>query len=158
LGLLRTAEREWAGLPRTGAAAQLLVSYARGVNDYLAQLRQSGHWPAKFSLTGVYPADWSPVDSLAIQGALTQQLDFTTTPLDNAILARSLGLARTASWFGQARPGQSAPFDSGPYRYQGVAPVSTSMTTAEPQTRPKSRAAKKHKPARRAPSGPATPS
>ncbi|HET7015965.1 MAG TPA: penicillin acylase family protein, partial [Streptosporangiaceae bacterium] len=56
LGLMRTAEREWAGLPKTGAAAQLLVSYARGVNDYLAQVRRSGHWPAKFSLADVYPS------------------------------------------------------------------------------------------------------
>jgi penicillin G amidase len=142
LGLLRTAEREWAELPKTGAAAQLLVSYAQGVNDYLAQVRRSGHWPAKFSLAGVYPADWTPVDSLAVQGALTQEFDFTTTPLDNAVLARSLGLARTATWFGSAPAGQAAPYDSGPYRYLGVAPVSPSMAAAGPPPRHTSRSAK----------------
>jgi penicillin G amidase len=164
LGLLRTAEREWAGLPRTGAAAQLLISYAQGVNDYLARVRRSGRWPAKFSLTGVYPADWTPVDSLAIQGALTQELDFTTTPLDNAVLARSLGLARTASWFAAAQPaqpgqpGQPAPYDPGPYRDQAVAPVLTSLTATAPPAKHKSRAArKKHKHDHPAPSGPGTP-
>lgn len=157
LGLMRTAEREWAGLPKTGAAAQLLVSYARGVNDYLAQVRRSGHWPAKFSLTGVYPADWTPVDSLAIQGALTQGLDFTTTPLDNAILARSLGLARTATWLADAPPGQAAPYDPGPYRYQGVAPVITSMTATAAPVKRKTGAAKKPGRARPAPSGTRTP-
>src|SRR6266568_4477930 len=39
LGLLRTARREWAAMPRTGLAATILTAYARGVNDYLAQLR-----------------------------------------------------------------------------------------------------------------------
>jgi penicillin G amidase len=136
LGLRRTAAREWAELPKTGAEAQLLTSYSQGVNDYLAQARRSGHWPAKFALTGVYPADWTPEDSLAIQGALAQELDFSTAPLDNALLARSLGLARTASWFGLAGAGQPAPFDPGPYRDLGVAPISTSMTPSGPaQTR-----------------------
>jgi penicillin G amidase len=143
LGLLRTAEQEWAGLPKTGAAAQLLISYAQGVNDYLAQVRQSGHWPAKFSLAGVYPAPWTPVDSLAIQGALTQELDFSATPLDNAVLARSLGLARTTNWLAAPPAGQPAPYDPGPYRYQGIAPVSTSMTAAV-EPRPKHK--HKHKP------------
>ncbi|HET7012701.1 MAG TPA: penicillin acylase family protein, partial [Streptosporangiaceae bacterium] len=150
---------EWAGLPKTGAAAQLLVSYARGVNDYLAQVRRSGHWPAKFSLADVYPSDWTPVDSRAVQGALTQELDFTTTPLDNAVLARSLGLARTASWFAGAQPSQAAPFDPGPYHLQGVVPVSTSMTTAVPQHKHKSnkRAAKKQPRSHQVPGGSATP-
>lgn len=155
LGLMRTAKREWAGLPKTGAAAQLLVSYAQGVNDYLAQVRQSGRWPAKFSLTGVYPADWTPVDSLAIQGALTQELDFTTTPLDNAVLARSLGLARTTNWFAAALASQAAPYDPGPYRYQAAVPVSTAMTPAVQP--PRGRAARKQQPARPVISGPGTP-
>ncbi|HXS66368.1 MAG TPA: penicillin acylase family protein [Streptosporangiaceae bacterium] len=157
LGLMRTAEREWAGLPKTGAAAQLLVSYAQGVNDYLAQVRRSGRWPAKYSLAGVYPSDWTPVDSLAIQGALTQELDFTTTPLDNAVLARSLGLGRTAGWFAGAQPSQPAPYDPGPYHLQGIVPVGTSMTTAVPQHKHNKRAVKKQPHSHRVPGGPGTP-
>lgn len=146
LGLLRTAQREWAGLPKTGAEAQLLTSYAQGVNDYLAEVRRTGHWPAKFALTGVYPADWTPVDSLAIQGAFAQELDFTTTPLDNAVLARSLGMARAASWFGSISTGQSAPYDAGPYRDLGVAPVDSSMTPSGPAPKQKSRSPKPNSP------------
>src|SRR5216683_3918156 len=50
LGLLRTAQREWAATPRSGPAAQVLLAYSRGVNDYLAQARASRAWPALFSL------------------------------------------------------------------------------------------------------------
>jgi penicillin G amidase len=163
LGLRRTAEREWAELPKTGAEAQLLTSYAQGVNDYLAQVRRSGHWPAKFSLSGVYPADWTPVDSLAIQGALAQELDFSTAPLDNAVLARSLGLARTANWFGSVPAGQAAPLDPGPYRDLGVAPIDTSMTLSGPVPRDQGQSPKHHSPkagqrplSRPGPGGPGT--
>lgn len=58
LGLLRTAEQEWAEMPRSSPAAQALIAYSRGVNDYLASARASGQWPAVFSLAGVYPASW----------------------------------------------------------------------------------------------------
>jgi penicillin amidase len=46
-------------------------------------------------MTGTYPAPWTPVDSLVIQGVLTQELDYTTGSLDYAILEHSLGAART---------------------------------------------------------------
>ena len=95
LGLVRTAQQEWAQMPRSSPVAQALLAFARGVNDDLAQLRSDRQWPALFSLAGVYPGDWTPVDSLVIQGDLTQQLDFTTTPLDYALLERSLGAKRT---------------------------------------------------------------
>jgi penicillin amidase len=123
LGLLRTAQQEWAQLPKSSPAAQALVGYARGVNDYLAQTRQDGQWPALFSLAGVYPANWTPVDSLIIQGDLTQELDFTATPLDYALLDRTLGTARTMSWFPILPPNQQHPYDPGPYHTVGLAPI-----------------------------------
>jgi Penicillin amidase len=46
LGLLRTAQAEWAATPRTSPAAQVLMAYSRGVNDYLAQARRTGQWPS----------------------------------------------------------------------------------------------------------------
>ncbi|HEX9528740.1 MAG TPA: penicillin acylase family protein [Streptosporangiaceae bacterium] len=125
LGLLRTARREWAAVPRTSTAAMMLVAYARGVNDYLAQLRGSGQWPAVFSVAGVYPARWTPVDSLAVQGYLAQQLDYTTTPLDYAVLASSLGIGRTMRWFPVSPSGAQHPYDPGPYRTLGIMPLST---------------------------------
>ncbi len=123
LGLLRTAQREWAQMPRSSPAAQALLAYSAGVNDYLAQARATGDWPSLFALTGVYPGRWTPVDSLAIQGVLTQELDFTTTPLDYALLERSLGAAKTMAWFGVHSPVPGNPYDPGPYRNRGIAPL-----------------------------------
>jgi penicillin amidase len=123
LGLVRTAEQEWAQMPRSSPAARALLAYTRGVNDDLAQLRGDRQWPALFSLAGVYPGDWTPVDSLVIQGDLTQQLDFTTTPLDYALLERALGAKRTMAWFPVLPPNEQHPYDPGPYRKAGLAPL-----------------------------------
>ena len=130
LGLLRTAQAEWAAMPRSSPAALALLAYSRGVNDYLAQLRADGQWPAIFGLTGVYPRNWTPTDSLVIQGVLTQELDFTTTPLDYALLERSLGPAHTMAWFPVLPPHgvPQAPYDPGPYRYRGIAPIAVQPT------------------------------
>jgi penicillin amidase len=123
LGLLRTAQAEWAATPRTSPAAQVLIAYSRGVNDYLAQAHRTGQWPSLFGLTGVYPTPWTPTDSLVLQGVLTQELDYTTTPLDYAILARTLGPHHTMAWFPLLAPGRGTPYDPGPYKYRGLAPI-----------------------------------
>ncbi|HEY9241185.1 MAG TPA: penicillin acylase family protein [Streptosporangiaceae bacterium] len=146
LGLLRTAQQEWAQMPRSSPAAQALLAYSRGVNDYLAQTRRDRQWPALFSLAGVYPANWTPVDSLVVQGDLTQELDFTTVPLDYALLDRTLGTARTMTWFPILPPNQQHPYDPGPYRKAGLAPIpgqpalTAARTTAGPQRVPKAEA------------------
>ena len=132
LGLLRTAQQEWAQLPKSSPAARVLVAYSRGINDYLAQLRVSGQWPAVFSLDGVYPRNWAPVDSLAVQGELTQELDFTTTPLDYALLERSLGVARTMSWFPVLPSNGQNPYDLGPYRKLPLVPIAPGQTGVQP--------------------------
>jgi len=132
LGLLRTAQQEWAQLPKSSPAARVLVAYSRGVNDYLAQLRVSGQWPAVFSMDGVYPRNWTPVDSLAVQGELTQELDFTTTPLDYALLERSLGAARTMNWFPVLPPNGQNPYDPGPYRKLPLVPIAPGQMGVQP--------------------------
>ncbi len=106
------------------------MAFSRGVNDDLAQLRRDRQWPALFSLAGVYPGDWTPVDSLVTQGDLTQQLDFTTTPLDYALLERALGARRTMAWFPVLPPNQQHPYDPGPYRKAGLVPLQASMSTS----------------------------
>ena len=93
------------------------------MNDDLAQLRSDRQWPALFSLAGVYPGTWTPVDSLVIQGDLTEQLDYTTTPLDYALLERTLGPKRTMAWFPVLPPNQQHPYDPGPYRHAGLVPL-----------------------------------
>ena len=105
LGLLRTAQNEWART--TGTTRAALLAYAQGVNDDIAQVRASGDWPALFSLSGQYPSPWTPVDSLVVQGVLTQELDYTTGPLDYALL-------REVPWPGEHRrlvpdPGEEHP-------------------------------------------------
>jgi penicillin amidase len=123
LGLARIAQREWAAMPKASPAARALVAYSRGVNDYLARVRASRNWPAVYALAGVYPANWVPVDSLLVQSALTQQLDFSTEPLEYAVLQRSLGAQHTSQWFGLLPPNQQHPYDTGPYRNLGLAPA-----------------------------------
>ena len=128
LGLLRTAQAEWAATPPASPAGQALLAYSRGVNDYLAQVRRTGDWPSIYALAGVYPVPWTPVDSMVLQGVLTQQLDYTTTPLDYALLERSLGAARTMAWFPVLAPGQHTAYDPGPYKYRGIAPIAPQAT------------------------------
>jgi penicillin G amidase len=135
LGLLRTAQQEWAQMRKSSPAALALIAYSRGVNDYLAQTRRDRQWPALFSLAGVYPANWTPVDSLVIQGDLTQDLDFTSTPLDYALLNRTLGTARTMAWFPILPPNQQHPYDPGPYRKAGLAPIAGQAALTASRTR-----------------------
>jgi penicillin G amidase len=123
LGLLRTAQQEWASMPKSSPAAQALIAYSSGVNDYLAQVRASQQWPALFSVAGVFPADWTPVDSLAVQGALTQELGFSTRPLDNALLVHWLGPQAATSWFAVQPPNSQRPYDPGPYHQLGLTPL-----------------------------------
>jgi penicillin amidase len=140
LGLVRTAEQEWAQMPRSSPTAQGLLAFARGVNDDLAQVRGDRQWPALFSLAGVYPGDWTPVDSLVVQGDLTQQLDFTTTPLDYALLGRALGAKRTMAWFPVLAPNEQHPYDPGPYRKAGLVPLpSGTSNSSATKTQPRGR-------------------
>ena len=132
LGLLRTAQREWAQTPRSSPAGQALLAYAQGVNDNIAHVRAAGTWPAAFSLARVYPQPWTPVDSLVIQGVLTQELDFTTTPLDYALLEKSLGRARTMAWFPVIPANQQNPYDPGPYAHPALSPLAPDAASTAP--------------------------
>ncbi len=131
LGLLRTAQNEWAHT--TGAARTALLAYAQGVNDDIAAVRASGDWPALFTLTGQYPRAWTPVDSLVIQGVLTQSLNYTTGPLDYALLEASLGAARTAGWFPVLAKNAQAPYDPGPYIKAPLAQLAPDVASSVPQ-------------------------
>ncbi|GGU56837.1 penicillin amidase [Kitasatospora aureofaciens] len=132
MGLLRTAEAEWAATPPDSPAGRALTSYTRGVNAWISELRHNGQWPAIFSLTGVHPADWTPVDSLVIQEVLTQSMDFTSTPLDYAIFRDSLGAQRTMDWFPVHAANDQRPYDPGPYRDLGTAPLPANVNSAGP--------------------------
>jgi penicillin amidase len=130
LGLLRTAQNEWART--TGQARQALIAYSQGVNDDIAQVRVDGDWPAVFTLTGAYPKPWTPVDSLVIQGVLTQELDYTTSPLDYALLERSLGAARAMDWLPVLPKNPQTPYDPGPYVREPLTPVPPDVASSAP--------------------------
>jgi penicillin amidase len=131
LGLLRTAQNEWAHT--TGTARAALLAYAQGVNDGIAAVRAAGDWPALFTLTGQYPRAWTPVDSLVIQGVLAQELDYTTGPLDYALLDKSLGAARTADWFPVLAKNAQTPYDPGPYVKAPLTPLPPDVASSAPQ-------------------------
>ncbi|MFC7549660.1 penicillin acylase family protein [Plantactinospora sp. GCM10030261] len=122
-GLLRTARSQWAATAPDSPAARALTAYSRGVNARLAEVRESGEWPAVFALTGVYPEDWTPVDSLAVQGLLSQNLSYSTRSLDYALLQEAFGTARTMQFFPVNPPNEQRPYDPGPYRNLGVDPL-----------------------------------
>jgi penicillin amidase len=132
LGLARTARAEWAAMAPGSPAARALTAYARGVNDYLRQLAAGGRWPPIYALTGVRPAPWTPVDSLVVQELLTQELDFSTAPLDYQLLEQSLGPKLTMSWFPVLPVTSSAqqPYDPGPYADPAPAPFATPNAAA----------------------------
>jgi penicillin amidase len=60
LGLRRAAEREWATLD--GDTRLILEAYAQGVNAYLDTHRDQ--LPLEFTLLGVTPEPWAPIDTL----------------------------------------------------------------------------------------------
>ncbi|HEY0532531.1 MAG TPA: penicillin acylase family protein [Actinoplanes sp.] len=129
-GLLRTAEATWNATPPGSPEAEALTAFAAGVNDRLAELRRDGGWPSLFPLTAVYPRDWTPVDSLAIAELLAQMLGYSTAPLDYAILSQALGPQRAQAWFPVVPPNAQRPYDPGPYRYLGIAPLPAGANAA----------------------------
>ncbi|GMA51325.1 beta-lactam antibiotic acylase [Alicyclobacillus contaminans] len=123
LGLQRTAEQEWQQMDKSSAAGQALLAYAEGVNEKMDEDKRSGELPYTFKLMGYSPQPWTPVDSLVIQGIMTQTLDYTDTPLDYALLVKSLGSERTMDWFPTVPKNEQHPYDPGPYVPAGAKPI-----------------------------------
>jgi penicillin G amidase len=113
LGLLRTAQQEWA---QASAASKLaLNAYAQGVNDRIDEAERTHQLPAMFDLLGYQPQPWTPVDTAIVKGDMTQTLSFSDTPLVMALLDRSLGADLTSKWFPMLPPNPQSPYDPGPY-------------------------------------------
>ena len=125
LGLARTAATEWTDLSTADPARQALLAYSAGVNALIAQEEKSGSLPYMFKLLGYRPVLWQPQDSLVIQGIMTQTLDFTTDPLDYALLVKSLGYQRAMQWFPVLPPDAQQPYDVGPYQQDALTPIAT---------------------------------
>ncbi len=123
LGILRSARTNWLLLPSASPARKALIAYAAGVNDVIRADEQHGTLPLMFKLLGYQPAPWTPIDSLVIQGDMTQSLDYTTAPIEYRLLTRSLGAATTRAWFPIQEPNPQHPYDLGPYHKLPLAPI-----------------------------------
>lgn len=123
LGLERTARAEWSAMAPDSPAGRVLSAYTDGVNARIREDEQAGNLPLMFKMLGYQPRPWTPLDTLVIQGDMTQSLDFTDTPLDYALLTASLGYRRTMQWFPILPPDAQRPYDPGPYGMHGVTPI-----------------------------------
>jgi penicillin amidase len=135
LGLLRTAQLEWAQADQLTKVA--LTAYARGVNDRIDEVKSTHQLPVMFTLLGYEPASWTPIDTLIVKGDMTQTLNFTDTPLVMELLYQSLGSGLTDAWFPILPPNPQSPYDLGPYPGQGTqAPITVtrSITSSEAAT------------------------
>jgi penicillin amidase len=123
LGLDATAKAEWASLAAHPYARSLVLGYCAGVNMAIRHLEATHTLPTAMTLLHYTPAPWTPVDTFLTQGDLTEELDYTTTPADLALLQHHLGAARTAAWFPTFAATPQAPYDRGPYRHDPLVPI-----------------------------------
>lgn len=131
LGLLRTARTNWSEMPPHSPARKALTAFSAGVNAVIRQDEHRGTLPVMFKLLGYQPAPWTPIDSLVIQGDMTQDLDYTTAPIEYKLLSKSLGYARTMSWFPLSEPNPQHPYDVGPYKKLPLAPIESQTLTQQ---------------------------
>lgn len=134
LGLERTAQAEWKQMSNGDPARAALLAYAQGVNDVIRADENSGDLPVLFKLLGYSPQLWSPIDTLVVQGDMTQTLDFSTGPLEEALLVHSLGYHKTMDYFPVLPVDKQEPYDPGPYTKDALAPIETHESVNQAET------------------------
>ena len=120
LGLLRTAQANYAALPSVDQ--HILQVFSNGVNAARSYDIAHHQLPVEFRLLDYTPAPWTPVDSMLVQGYLTQMLDYTQNPVDYSILIGHLGYQRTMNLFPIIAKNAQSPYDPGPYHFQHIVP------------------------------------
>ena len=132
LGLLRTAQLEWAQADEMTKVA--FTAYARGVNDRIDEAKRMHQLPVMFTLLGYQPEPWTPIDSLIVKGDMTQTLNFNDTPLVMELLNKSLGQDLAEKWFPVLPPNPQSPYDPGPYPIPSKpAPLADMRTVTDSQ-------------------------
>jgi penicillin amidase len=132
LGLLRTAQQEWA--QSSDVSRMALTAYSQGVNDRIEEAKRLHQLPAMFILLGYEPNPWTPIDTAIVKGDMTQTLNFTDTPLVMALLEKSLGSDLTSKWFPTLPPNPQSPYDPGPYpKAKPAAPITSMATISDAQ-------------------------
>ncbi len=130
LGLKQTAKAEWSRIGAGSAMGRDLTAYSQGINYQIGQFEKAGNLPAQFKLLKYRPALWTPLDTLAIQGEMTQLLDFTTTPISYSLAIHSLGYSTAMKLLPIIPANQLAPYDPGPYTKAKLAPITRSVPGA----------------------------
>lgn len=116
LGLSLTADAQLQEYQRTGSyMLEIIQSYASGVNAHMDSLRSSKKWPAFFQVAGYEPAPWTAIDTLIVQGLITQDLAFGVGQLDRRNLEEHLGTERTNGILPEWPYKKQFPYDQGPY-------------------------------------------
>lgn len=138
LGLKRTAEVEAMNIAHEPSTYALMKAYVDGVNYEIKQMEKTNSLPAEFRLLNYKPAPWTLVDTLVIQGDLTELLDFTSNPVDRTLYATSLGTDLTNKLFPTFATNPQVPYDNGPF---AKVPL-TKITRAIPGTSLKTSSAK----------------
>ncbi len=96
LGLYRSAQVEYQSVDARTKAE--LLAYAQGVNAFLST--HQGSLPLEFTILGVTPQPWSPVDSLAYGRVVALSLDSTWyTKYTRALLIAKVGPTITNDLF-----------------------------------------------------------
>lgn len=132
LGLDRAAQLDWQSLPANSAIRQGLQKYAQGVNARINEAEQTNSLPFMFKLLNYRPQPWTPLDTLVIQGEVTQDLDFSTTPLSYALMVKALGYDRTMQWFPVLPPNTQHPYQQGPFQAPGrLTPLPAQMALSQ---------------------------
>lgn len=129
LGLDRAAQRDWQAIQANAPIRSAMLAYTAGVNAWINQAEQSNSLPFMFKLLNYRPQAWTPVDTLVIQGVMTQEMDFSTSPLDYAMMVKSLGYDRTMQWFPVLPTDAQHPYDTGPYtKAASLTPLPSQLT------------------------------
>lgn len=99
IGNYITAEKDWnetlslakKGDKTANITVMMLEAYSQGVNDYIEYAEAHHELPLLFTLLGVKPQKWTPVDSFAIQQYMIESLEFSDDALLMSLLYYKMG-------------------------------------------------------------------
>lgn len=132
VGAQRTL-REMQGTPAGRATLTDMQSFSDGVNRRIQQDIAGHDLPIYFKLIGYTPSDWTPLDTLAVQEDMEQDLALSMTPLDMAVMVQRLGPKLADELFPTDPADPQHPYDTTQYRGNPIAPlppVAVSQDTA----------------------------
>jgi penicillin amidase len=138
LGLRDAAQAEW---ERTNPDARsALLRYAEGVNAVITHFEGRQQWPLEFQILGFLPAEWKPVDSLAVGRLLAWRLaENHQAELIRAALAAKFGADTALQLAGRYPPSAPTILDS----RAPAAPKPATTSTASNITYPVARGSSK---------------